>query len=399
MLLHPEYREAIARCMPGPGIASASLAMLSAPLAAEERERTAVAVEAAYTSDLLANASGGQSQGVRYLDNLEVAAELDLEQIAGLNGTTARVSALYNNGTEFSSLVGDAQIVSNIETGVEAVRLYEAWIEQKLGSNASVRVGLYDLNSEFDVLETANLFIGSAHGIGTDIGQSGRNGPSIFPITAFAGRVSVTATESWTFRLAVMDGVPGDPAHPARTSISLGNGDGAFFVGEAEALIPRGKVLLGYWRYTAPQDLMDESGTASGSDGLYLRGEMKLWNEADDPDQGISSFLRLGIADENFVPFSHFLGAGLTYTGLLPGRASDQIGIAVAVAATGEDYRMLTGSRSDETAFELTYHTQLNNWFSLQPSLHYIANPQGMPGTPDALVLGLRTTISFSGSS
>lgn len=77
-------------------------------------------------------------------------------------------------------------MISNIETGVRATRLYEAWLETGLGERGSLRAGLYDLTSEFDVLETANLFIHSAHGIGSDIGLSGLNGPSIFPVTSRA---------------------------------------------------------------------------------------------------------------------------------------------------------------------------------------------------------------------
>lgn len=51
-----------------------------------------------------------------------------------------------------------------------------------------MRIGLYDLNSEFDALDDAGLFINSAFGVGTDIGLTGVNGPSIFPVTSLAVR-------------------------------------------------------------------------------------------------------------------------------------------------------------------------------------------------------------------
>src|SRR3546814_12299182 len=78
----------------------------------------------------------------------------------------------YNNGRSISDLAGDVQAVSNIETGVRALRLYEAWIDQKIGDAASIKLGLYDLNSEFDALDTAGFFVSSPNGIGTDIAQS-----------------------------------------------------------------------------------------------------------------------------------------------------------------------------------------------------------------------------------
>src|SRR3546814_14116465 len=101
----------------------------------------------------------------------------------------------YNNGRSISDLAGDVQAVSNIETGVRALRLYEAWIDQKIGDAASVRIGLYDLNSEFDALDTAGFFVSSTHGIGTDFAQSGRNGPPLFPATSLElGRASCRAS-------------------------------------------------------------------------------------------------------------------------------------------------------------------------------------------------------------
>ncbi|MCG8506051.1 MAG: carbohydrate porin, partial [Sphingomonadales bacterium] len=115
------------------------------------------------------------SRGVRYLDNLDLTLEADLGRAVGLADTTLFLYGLYNNGTAFSDgLVGDAQVVSNIEAPVAAFRLYEAWLEHRLFEDAvSLRAGLYDVNAEFDALESAGLFLNSAHGIGTDIGQTG----------------------------------------------------------------------------------------------------------------------------------------------------------------------------------------------------------------------------------
>ena len=78
----------------------------------------------------------------------------------------------------------------------------------------SLLLGLYDLNSEFDVIETAGLFLNSSFGIGAEYGSSGRNGPSIFPATSFGARLSGQPVQSLFIRGAVLDGVPGDPPPP-----------------------------------------------------------------------------------------------------------------------------------------------------------------------------------------
>src|SRR3546814_813371 len=128
-----------------------------------------------YTGEVMGNVAGGHRRGARYLDNLDLVFEADLDRLAGWTGAQLHVYGLYNNGRSISELAGDTQAVSNIEAGVRALRLYEAWIDQKIGDAASVRIGLYDLNSEFDALDTAGFFVSSPHGIGTDFAQSGRN--------------------------------------------------------------------------------------------------------------------------------------------------------------------------------------------------------------------------------
>jgi porin len=315
-----------------------------------------------YTADVWNAASGGVGKVTRYLDNLDIVAEADMEQLAGWSGALIRVYGLYNNGKSISELVGDAQVISNIETGVKAIRLYEAWLQQNIGGAASLKIGLYDLNSEFDVLDSSGLFMGSAHGIGTDISQSGLNGPSIFPSTSLAARLEIEPASGWKLRIAVLDGVPGDPDSPKRTAIKLGNGDGALLIGEVEAPISDGKLLLGHWRYTARFDDW-AGGRRNGNDGWYLRGERQLTSERNDPKQGLSGFLRLGFA--------------------------------VASAFTSKDYRLTSFAERSETAFELTYRTAITDWLTLQPNVQYVINPGVDPNVRNALAFGLRAELTY----
>ena len=85
------------------------------------------------------------------------------------------------------------------------------------------------------MLDAANLFVNPAHGIGTDFSQSGSNGPSIFPVTSLALRLQYRASASTSLRLAVLDGVPGDPDRPGHTAIKLGGGDRALLAGGARS--------------------------------------------------------------------------------------------------------------------------------------------------------------------
>ncbi|APR54383.1 carbohydrate porin [Sphingomonas koreensis] len=344
-----------------------------------------------YTAELIGNAAGGLRRGARYLDNLDIVFEADLEKVAGWTGAQLHLYGLYNNGSSISDWVGDSHAVSNIETGVRAFRLYEAWIDQKFGERVSLRAGLYDLNSEFDALDASGLFVGSAHGIGTDFSQSGQNGPSIFPSTSLAARIQVEPAKGWAARAAVLDGVPGDPARPGRTVVRLSKDEGALLVGEVQAPLGEGgKLLLGHWRYTARFDLTDGSGTATGNSGTYLRAELPL---SAAPGRRLDGFARFGTASGRFNMFDFFISTGLKFTGWIPGRDEDEFGIALAAGFTAEPWRTATGASAAEIAIEATWRTQLSPWLAVQPHAQYIRRPSADPSVADALVLGIRTEI------
>jgi porin len=395
--------------------------MLAAPAAAQSpADDPAVAVDEAeeappavdlsvvYTADIWRNMRGGLRRGWRYLDNLDVTLTVDAERALGWNGATIFLYGLYNNGNSLTDdLVGDAQVVSNIDAGVRAARLYEAWVEQRFaGDRGSVKVGLYDLNSEFDATDSGGLFINSSHGIGPDFSQTGQNGPSIFPSTSLAMRVDYALTDNWIVRAAVLDGVPGDPNRPKRTTIKLGNGDGALLVGEVNYVDDDTKVALGHWRYTARfDDLVATQPDLSpvrrrGNDGFYMLAERRLTREAEDDAQGLSGWVRLGVADKRVNPVQRYIGGGLVYTGPIAGRDEDQLGIAVGHIDFGSPYRQAVALAGDppvrnEMFVELTYRAAITDWLTLQPDVQYIANPGGSNALRDAVVVGLRTEIGF----
>lgn len=297
-------------------------------------------LEATYTGEVMANAAGGVRRGARYLDNLDLVLEADMGALVGWRGAELHLYGLYNNGNSISELAGDAFAVSNIETGVSAFRLYEAWIDQKIGSSFSVKAGLYDLNSEFDSLEASGLFVGSAHGIGADISQTGLNGPSIFPSTSLAVRLEKSFASGVKLRAAILDAVPGDPDRPGRTAVDLNADEGALAIGELEVPVGGGRLLLGHWRYTADFETFD-GGDAKRNAGTYVRGEAELAHAG---DTRLDGFFRLGKAAGRFNMFDVFASAGVKLTGVAADDGEDELGLAVAHGWTSDGYRETTGA-------------------------------------------------------
>lgn len=348
---------------------------------------------ATYRADLLRNTSGGFATGTRYLDDLELT--LRVESGTGPVHKTLFLSSLYNNDTRFSSeLVGDLQAVSNIDAD-EAWRLFEAWYE--IGNErGSLRAGLYDLNTEFDANEAGALFLQSSHGIGADLGQTGRNGPGIFPVSALALRGSL-GLGSGTLSVAVLDGVPGDADDPGSNRIRLDSEDGALLI--AQFGQPGDGALRGwggYWTYTERFERPFETGPPAVSEGWYLG----LEGGSDDTRGPVGWFIRYGRANPDVNVFADYAGAGLVLRSPIASRHEDRVGVAVASAGAGAPYRRWlqqagSGAAARETAWELTYRMPLGEHLWLQPDIQYVRHPAALADVEDALVVGLRFELSY----
>ena len=371
------------------------LVALAGPAWAGAGPDDGVALGIAYTGEVLAGAGeNGRAGGADYVDNL------DVTLAARSDDTQFFAAGLYNNGTDFSgSRFSRGWITSNIETGTKAVRLYEAWLDHTLADGKlSLRAGLYDLNSEFDALDAASLFVNPAHGIGTDFSQSGQSGPSIFPVTSLALRLQFKASERTTLRLAVLDGVPGDPANPKRTAIKLGGGDGALLVGELDRRLGDWRLIAGYWRYTAWFEAYGAQLAKRGAQGAYLRGEGLVAGAVE--GRGIDAFFRLGWADGRFHEVERFASAGLRWRAPVRGRSNDQAGIALIWSGASPRARRalaLSGEpiANSDWAFEATYALALAEWLTVQPSVQYFINPAYEPRRK-ALMGGLRFVTSWT---
>jgi len=94
-----------------------------------------------------------------------------------------------------------------------------------------------------------------------------------------------------------------------------------------------------------------------------------------------------------------YVGGGLTFTGPLPSRAQDMVGLAVAAARNGSHYeRAQTAAgipTAGETTVELTYLAAIGSWLTLQPDLQYVIHPGGTRATRNAVVPGLRIALSY----
>ncbi len=186
--------------------------LLSQPACAQDSAWT---LAATYTADVAGPVSGGVSQAGKFLDNLLIEGDLDLDKALGWTGATAHVSLLNNSGGAPNDIAGTLQGIDNIEVARPRAKIYEAWAQQDFG-RASVRVGIYDLNSEFYTTDAAGQLISPAFGIGSELAATGPNGPSIFPSTALALRFRLTPSDATYVQAAALNANAGGHRRPRR---------------------------------------------------------------------------------------------------------------------------------------------------------------------------------------
>lgn len=378
----------------------------------EAWEASGIDLDLVYTGELLRNTNGGLNQKTEYLDNYDLTLLVDAERRWGMKGGTLLLYILGNGGGDPNDHVGAAQGISNIEAA-NTIKLYEFWYEQRFGheEKMSLLFGLYDLNSEFDLMPSSRLFINPSHGIGPEFSQSGRNGPSIFPTTSLGLRFKGSIGERGYALAALWDGVPGDPNNQHGTHIKLNHGDGVLMAVEAGIIAtgtieeddrPDGKLGVGLWRYSAEfDDLSETDGLGnplrrSNNQGIYLLGEYAVTREAEDPMQGLSIFARAGVANDDINPASRYTSLGLVYTGPFEGRDADRLGLAVGTLFNGDKYIALTNADDKETAVELTYRAAITPWLAVQPDMQYnILKPPAIPEMHNSLMVGVRVEVAF----
>ncbi|MGB7988943.1 MAG: carbohydrate porin [Candidatus Methylophosphatis roskildensis] len=363
--------------------------------------------EAVYKASLWTGLNGPLRGHAAYLGNLDLKLTLAGEKLYGLPGNTVFAHGLHDHGSKPNKRVGAAQGIDNIEVETNTGKLYQLWMQQQFADDRlSVLAGLYDLNSEFYVTDAAAVFIHPALGIGTDMAQSGRNGPSIFPATSLALRLRVQPSDASYLQTAVLDGVPGDADNPRGTHVRFDDGDGSLHVAEAGLRTGSedraGKLAIGYWRYTSRFDHLvdvDSDGAPQRkvSRGGYLLVEQPLWHGSGD-GRTITGFARLGLASAAVNEFSHALALGAVWTQPLRGRADDTLGIAVAGARRGAPFLRVAADADapvarHEITWEMTYRARVTEWLWLQPGLQHLLTYS--PDAPRSTLAFMRAEITY----
>jgi porin len=113
-----------------------------------------------------------------------------------------------------------------------------------------------------------------------------------------------------------------------------------------------------------------------------------------------------GPTEQNLVNF--YADGGVTFSGVIPHRADDKLGIGVAYTGISNDVHGFDGAqglpsdRTFEALLEICYTAQLKTGWTLQPDFQYlwqpgggVPEPSGKATVPNVAVWGVRTTVNF----
>lgn len=178
---------------------------------------------------------GAYKDGTKSVSHLDLKLKMDLDKAFGWGGGSAMINIISDAGSglnqqHVASLMG----VTNLEVPFPTTtRLFHAWVQQSLWEDQlSILVGIYPVDSEFQTLDSAGVFIKPEYGPTAELALT--RGPSIFNNAAFGIRTKWQSADKTMYaQWALMDGIPNDPNHPKRTRIRFADNDGAFNMVEA----------------------------------------------------------------------------------------------------------------------------------------------------------------------
>ncbi|TDU70612.1 OprB family porin [Prosthecobacter fusiformis] len=407
-----------------------------------------------YVGSMPTNLGGGIRAGSAYQHGFLAAMDLDTEKLGWWNGGHFHVSGVSLEGRPFAdTYVGDLNKTNLVDFPADT-RLWQAYYQQDLfNDKLIIKAGLMSVDRDFILPELYNslasinfmnqtfFFPTMAFNLYDIPGfPEGSHSLPSTPYAALGALVKWQPVESFYIQAAIYDGNP--DASSSGTRLALRAEEGALMYFETGFRLNQGKddrglpgnyKLGGYYHTDEFYDInstilsmtplpLDTAETHKGNYGVYLLAEQMLWRESgrDDPaQQGIVGFFRVAGApsDRNLAEFG--IDGGLVFKGLIPGRDYDTLGIGGSYLKISEEvsdaqrrinefftaapFNAPAIEEADyEAVVEVNYKLQLAAWWTLQASLQYVFHPGGRAGaalagdsTPDALVLGIQTTLRF----
>ena len=345
-----------------------------------------------YTSDTMFNVSGGKSRGGAYADSWGLNFDFDLAKLLGLNNTHFYVSLVDRNGADLSvDHVGKQYSLKKVY-GNETLTVNNVYLKHTFGGPYDfIKIGRVNAADDFQQADiyydfVSNAIEGNPIGVFFSITNF-----SAYPNAQWGALLSAEPANHIVGKVAVYN--TNNNSNETKyhgLNWSFRNDNGAlimtewdFINGNDNAGLPA-KYGIGAMYVTGNDQIDYNSGeNVWGDYGFYYQAYQMLYRpNGPGTKQGLSAFLAMQFFpnDRNEMPF--FGDAGFTYSGIIPQRPNDFLGIAYAYGRYSPDLAKQQNAaglpaQNFEGMLEVTYRVQCNPWLYVQPDLQYIIKPKG----------------------
>jgi porin len=349
---------------------------------------------------------------------------IDTDKLFGLHGGTFAVVYQFEHGQSANQqLTGDAQNFSFATIGDGRSQIGQLWYQQKfLEDTLRLRAGKLEGNADFDALDNDQDFMNNSFQTNPTLGLL----PS-YPDTAMGIQLFYEPPSGYYAGIGMFDGSGARGTHTGEYGPKhfFDRPNDLFYIAETGLRYKfpigirkwPGRVAIAAWYDANDFDRLDGNGRTVGTFGAYLLFDQLLWrpykqrpipagppgaNQNEKPEEetypgGIAFSASLGWADPLVNRIDGNALAALTWTGMVPDRSIDELGLG----ATYAHFSNGAGTRDDfELAVETFYRIRFSQFVSLKPDLQYIIHPSGsgevgQPVRNNALVASLRLEVSF----
>jgi porin len=417
-----------------------------------------------YNASAYYNARGGLNRGGIAQGQIFSWIDLDLGKLTHadlLNDTFVHAAMYSMQGRPITvHEVGSFAPVTFFEE-LTTTRLAAVWVEKRLlDGKLSLRAGQLGVDDEFIISSTATAFINGTFGFPSWMGTILPGGGVAYPLDGPGARLKYSPTDAMTLMGGVFTGDPAGRVNPVpqlddRYGTTFNLNGGTFYIAEAaystayanSGVALPGTYKLGAWfetgnrfdspRYDITGGLLADPNSSgvpkrySQDWGVYGIIDQTLFSGDKDGVHKLASFLRVGgsPSDRNLIDF--YIDGGFTFTGLIPQRPTDLIGVgasynrispaargfdrdtrAIAALAATTDPASFTlptspfaPVRDQEVMIEAIYTINITPYFVVDFEVQHFFHPSGHVLAPtgpglgtvvrDATVFGLNTQVKF----
>lgn len=382
-----------------------------------------VDVRIGYVSETATNVQGGNEELVRYTDQINFSAKLDLEKLLGLPQATFKLAITDRNGDNLSSDANlhSLQQVQELYGRDQTWRWTQFWYQQKyLNGLVTWKVGRITEGEDFAAFscEFMNLtFCGAPPG--NIVGSYWYN----WPVSQWATEVKLSLKGIGYVQVGAFDVNSNYLLNKYSMDLWRPGSSSGVLVPLEFGWLPtvgagfKGSYKIGGWYNSsiAPdvaeniygQPLLINGGPPlmrHGQYGAYANFLQQLTGPSS--DRGLNVFFNATYADRRTSTQDNQYAAGLLYKGPFALRPADTLGFAIGrthVNSRIADMETLlndskpgsVGVQGNEYVTEVFYGVQLNRWLELRPNVQYVAQPGGVARNTSDVIVGLKLTAGL----